>query len=310
MTDKNANDSYQYPEEDSWTDDGGVSTTSDKSPEDSGDMTDESRVDVDVNTEESSDVQDVPTEFFPKLKYHCRSLLHRFVNCIDAELMNKIFKSRFGRLGIIFIVVLVLGSLLHSCGGHHHALSNTGASSKSQAPSSTVADMRVQSGSARATASLSSEPSVPYVSSSSLEDHNQVHALNKTVDTVKQQMSAMSGAQALEAAHVSELNNKMQHMINLMAAQQAAQAKSNAEKRKAVIKQQSKKTHVALPVYHYVLQAIVPGRAWVMDSHHVMHTVAVGDKLPDYGEVQFLDADHGNVITSSGKVINFSRDVG
>ena len=40
----------------------------------------------------------------------------------------------------------------------------------------------------------------------------------------------MSGAQAQEAAHVVALNDKMERMVNLMAAQQAAQAKIAADK--------------------------------------------------------------------------------
>lgn len=309
MTDKNT-DSYQYPEEENWAAEDvpaseareSVSLSNDTDIFDASDT-------VASDAEVTSGSEPVPEKFFPKIKHHSQVFLHQLINRINAESVSKIFKSRLGRLGSVFIVILILGSLLHSCGGHHHAISNTGASSKSQAPSSTVVDNSLQPGAARATASLPSEPPVPSLAPDSA-DHKQVHVLKSTVDTVQQQVSAMSGAQAQEAAHVAELNDKMERMMNLMAAQQAAQAKINADKAKAALVKKHKKPRIALPTYHYVLQAIVPGRAWVMDNHHVMHTIALGDTLPDYGQVQFLDADRGTVITSSGKVIGFSHIVG
>ena len=312
MTDKNT-DNYQYPEGEDWAAEGVPATEASASSiasEPLSDNTDKSDTMVeDGETDVPSDTDPVPAGFLPKIKHHCQVFVHQLINRINAESVNKIFKSRLGRLGSVFIVILILGSLLHSCGGHHHAISNTGASLKSQAPSSTVADNSVQPGAARATASLQSEPPVPSSASVSV-DHKQVHVLNNAVNTVQQQVSAMSGAQAQEAAHVAALNDKMERMVNLMAAQQAAQAKIAADKARVALKKKHKKQRIALPTYHYALQAIVPGRAWVMDNYHVMHTIAVGDTLPDYGQVQFLDADKGTIITSSGKVINFSHAVG
>lgn len=50
------------------------------------------------------------------------------------------------------------------------------------------------------------------------------------------------------------------------------------------------------------LRAVVPGRAWLMDSKGDTTSVAVGDSLPYYGKVLSIDADAGTVTTSSGYV--------
>jgi len=62
---------------------------------------------------------------------------------------------------------------------------------------------------------------------------------------------------------------------------------------------------VPLPVITYQLRAVVPGRAWVVGSDGQSHSVAVGDQIPQYGNVQSIDADAGVVITTSGKTIKF-----
>ena len=53
------------------------------------------------------------------------------------------------------------------------------------------------------------------------------------------------------------------------------------------------------------LRAIVPGRAWLVDSNGQTRTVQVGDTLSQYGKVQQILPEQGQVTTSSGKVIEF-----
>lgn len=59
------------------------------------------------------------------------------------------------------------------------------------------------------------------------------------------------------------------------------------------------------PVLTFQLRAIVPGRAWIVGSDGQSHSIAVGDKVPQYGNVQHINADEGVVITTSGKTIRF-----
>lgn len=50
------------------------------------------------------------------------------------------------------------------------------------------------------------------------------------------------------------------------------------------------------------LRAVVPGRAWLVDSKGNTTTVTTGDILPYYGKVTNIDADAGKVYMSSGYI--------
>ena len=58
-------------------------------------------------------------------------------------------------------------------------------------------------------------------------------------------------------------------------------------------------------VITYQIRAVVPGRAWIVNSDGESQSVAIGDVVPQYGNVQSIDADTGVVITTSGKTIKF-----
>jgi intracellular multiplication protein IcmG len=58
-------------------------------------------------------------------------------------------------------------------------------------------------------------------------------------------------------------------------------------------------------VYSYQLQAMLPGRAWLIRSDGSTTTVSLGDKIPGYGTVILINPDAGMVQTSSGAIIKY-----
>ena len=64
---------------------------------------------------------------------------------------------------------------------------------------------------------------------------------------------------------------------------------------------------VAKPMNYYV-QAVIPGRAWLIATNGSTLTVRQGSSVRGYGVVQSIDAVQGRVNTSSGRVIRFSQD--
>lgn len=52
------------------------------------------------------------------------------------------------------------------------------------------------------------------------------------------------------------------------------------------------------------LRAVVPGRAWLVDSQGRTYTVAEGDVVGNFGKIVQIDSDAGRVVTSSGYVFN------
>lgn len=61
--------------------------------------------------------------------------------------------------------------------------------------------------------------------------------------------------------------------------------------------------------YHkYYLQAVIPGRAWLIATTGSTLTVREGTMIPGYGIVKLIDPNQGRVLTSSGHIIKFSQN--
>lgn len=63
------------------------------------------------------------------------------------------------------------------------------------------------------------------------------------------------------------------------------------------------RTYRTTPVY--VIQAVIPGRAWLISKNGSTLTVNVGSRIPGYGVVKLIDSRQGKIITSSGRQISF-----
>lgn len=61
------------------------------------------------------------------------------------------------------------------------------------------------------------------------------------------------------------------------------------------------------PVVTYYLQAIIPGRAWLIATNGATLTVREGTKVNGYGAVRLIDPKQGRVLMSSGRTIQFSQ---
>ena len=56
------------------------------------------------------------------------------------------------------------------------------------------------------------------------------------------------------------------------------------------------------------MQAVIPGRAWLIANNGSTITVREGTPIPGYGIAKIIDPIKGRVMTSSGKEIRFSQD--
>jgi intracellular multiplication protein IcmG len=104
---------------------------------------------------------------------------------------------------------------------------------------------------------------------------------------------------------VSELNR----MIAALSDKLDSQAKTiESLAAKPVVR----KTHPIVgrnkPLVQYNIQAVIPGRAWIVATNGTTLTVREGSKVPGYGLVKLIDPNQGRVITSSGRVIRFSQE--
>jgi intracellular multiplication protein IcmG len=115
---------------------------------------------------------------------------------------------------------------------------------------------------------------------SNLSDvHRQLAAANQTIQTLSQQLQQQVAAQAGKPV-VPEKKSKV-----------------SAPKATPVVE---------LPAYY--IQAMVPGRAWLVNQKGTATTVGIGDELPGYGIINAIDVNQGLVITTQGKLISYHQD--
>jgi intracellular multiplication protein IcmG len=118
----------------------------------------------------------------------------------------------------------------------------------------------------------------------------QLTNLANTVTTLQNSLTAIS----------SQLET-----INATLQQQQEQLTTMQYKPKPVIKKVKQYKTIVIPRPIYYVQAMIPGRAWLLLPDGTTMTVSVGSKLPGYGTVQTIDPVRGVVITSSGAIIRY-----
>jgi len=116
-----------------------------------------------------------------------------------------------------------------------------------------------------------------------------VGAVNRSILTVNEKLT--------------ELNATLERLSNEVSFQRAQldQMKKKVVKRKTGM-------HKSQPQVQYYLQAVVPGRAWIMGTGGKPITVREGSTIPGHGRVKSIDPHQGTVTTTDGATIKFNPD--
>jgi intracellular multiplication protein IcmG len=150
------------------------------------------------------------------------------------------------------------------------------------------------------------------------EQPEQVNQKLSTLETneqnVQSEMNSINERLSGINTNVNELVEKMNtlnHTINELATkvdQQSnaiASLKAREEKRPKPVRAHAvvrKPRHAK-----YYIQAVIPGRAWLIAGNGSTLTVREGSQIRGYGVVKLIDPNQGRVVTSSGQVIRFSQ---
>ncbi len=147
----------------------------------------------------------------------------------------------------------------------------------------------------------------------------------KNDDVMQQKLSAVALAQdnmrsemmnatdkiAAMGAVLNELNAKIidlnQHMDDLRKAIDNQEQKIEPLIHRPMVVKKHKAHRVHAPMMVYYLQALIPGRAWLIADNGTTVTVRKGSRLQGYGVIKAIDPVEGLVRTSSGKIIRFSQ---
>lgn len=143
--------------------------------------------------------------------------------------------------------------------------------------------------------------------------HQQLSSLEDSQQNLQTEVSNVSDHVSQMDERITLLMMKMEEMNQMM-----AQLKIKMDDQSAVIERlitvrtapkpikRIKHTTVGMSEVMYYVEAVIPGRAWLMGSNGTTLTVSVGSKVPGYGRVRFIDVRQGRVLMSTGKVIQFS----
>jgi intracellular multiplication protein IcmG len=129
--------------------------------------------------------------------------------------------------------------------------------------------------------------------------------LRSDVDNLGSQMTSLNTNLASISDKLSQLTSAMDGLNASLAAQ---------EKRIQIIEQKLKpkvvkKTYKPRgPVITYAIQAIIPGRAWLIGSNGLTLTIREGQTIQGLGTIRLIDANGGRVVLTNGRVIKFAQD--
>jgi len=132
---------------------------------------------------------------------------------------------------------------------------------------------------------------------------------NADVSVMRQQLRDVTQSVSDMTASINEVKQSMLMLSEKMEQQSERMVRlqtiKHTKKRAASSSTHAKKVKKAQT--RYVIQAIIPGRAWLMSSKGNTLTVSRGSSVPGYGDVRLINPKVGRVFTSSGRVIQFSK---
>lgn len=138
----------------------------------------------------------------------------------------------------------------------------------------------------------------------SLIDSSQQNLRSEIVSISNQLTGVNTSINAL-SSQIEQLN-RMISALSVRIDEQAGQLD------KLTIRNQPKPTkkithRVMVPGKKYYIQAVIPGRAWLIAQNGTTLTVREGSEIPGYGTVKLIDPNQGRITTSSGQIIKFSQ---
>lgn len=132
-----------------------------------------------------------------------------------------------------------------------------------------------------------------------------------TQDSLRTEVTQVSQRLSGVDSNLESLKNELMLMHQALSDMQKKMADDSEHMKHLLAAKASvvKKHVVRIPVrmMKYYIQAVIPGRAWLVAENGTTLTVRVGSILGGYGVIRAIDPNTGRVATSSGRVITFSQ---
>lgn len=128
-----------------------------------------------------------------------------------------------------------------------------------------------------------------------LSTNGQLSGMNTNINDIMTKITELNTTIALYAAKVDEQSRIIEQLAKRASAQKLPSRRPASNK-------------TASPSLKYFMQAVIPGRAWLIATNGSTLTVREGTMIAGLGMVTLIDPRQGRVLTSSGQVIRFSQE--
>lgn len=165
-------------------------------------------------------------------------------------------------------------------------------------------------------AELPVQPVQPVVTASPVDStavEKKLASMDLVQQNIREDIASLSAQISSMNSNISQLASKIDGLtqnLNVLSSkveQQNNQIALLIASKKTPAKPRPAAKRVIKPSAVYYIQAVIPGRAWLISSNGSTITVREGTNLPGYGVVKLIDPGQGRVLTSSGRVIRFSQ---
>ncbi|MFJ1268944.1 type IVB secretion system protein IcmG/DotF [Legionella lytica] len=129
---------------------------------------------------------------------------------------------------------------------------------------------------------------------------SQVSSMNEQVGNVNNNVNNLS-------AQITQLNQTITDLTNQLNKQSEVIAVLMERTKPKVVRRVLPPQRYGHANIYYI-NAVIPGRAWLIGTNGSTLTVREGTKIAGYGVVKLIDSMEGRVLTSSGRTIRFSQD--
>jgi len=152
----------------------------------------------------------------------------------------------------------------------------------------------------------------PVVTDNQPQITQKIAAIELSQQNVREEVSTVSNQLSGISTNVNDLTSKIEDLnqtISALAAKVEEQSNQLAilNKPKVIpVKVRHVIRRPVVPSLVYYINAVIPGRAWLIATNGSTLTVREGSIIAGYGIVKLIDPNQGRVITSSGRVIRFS----
>lgn len=142
--------------------------------------------------------------------------------------------------------------------------------------------------------------------------NKKVSAVEISQENVREEINSVSQQVGSVNNTINNLSNQVTNLNQVIGTLSTQMQKQSEELNKLMLLSQPKRvkkpiTHRA-PSIAYYIQAVIPGRAWLINTNGSTLTVREGTAIKGYGVVKLIDPMQGRVITSSGQIIRFSQE--